>query len=85
MRECDCPAWVIRCAHWGGRKLWLVGPQEQCCGAGDDYDYAVISAETVGPCPVRGTPQAHVNLSARYYVGDDLSAAEDAFYAAHES
>lgn len=22
-RECDCPDWVLRCAHWDGQVLWL--------------------------------------------------------------
>src|SRR3990167_5644567 len=23
-RECGCPAWVVRCAHWEGTVLWLL-------------------------------------------------------------
>ena len=90
MRECDCPDWVIRCAHWDGRKLWLVtaAPEGQCCEPGEGVvvkKYAVVDAAETGPCPFTGAPMRHVYASGRYYAGDDLSAAEAAFYAAHES
>lgn len=25
-RECGCPPWVLRCAHFGEETLWLTGP-----------------------------------------------------------
>ncbi len=28
-RECECPEWVLRCAHWEGRVLVLSGGRAQ--------------------------------------------------------
>ena len=84
MRECDCPEFVIRCAHWDGRKLWLVVPEDEPCCVGEGLvgKYAVVDAGLAFACPVSGAPARHILSHLQYYAGDDLIAAEGAFYAA---
>jgi hypothetical protein len=30
-RECGCPSWVVRCAHWDGKILILIDGETGCC------------------------------------------------------
>lgn len=81
-RECGCPPWVLRCAHWDGAGVVWVGPH------GSPHDrhvmvrYAVYSMSEWHKCQLCGDLMGH-GLTA-FYTGNDEAAALEAFHAAEE-
>lgn len=91
MRKCDCPAWVIRCNHFGGSiatltDTRLVVPEAGCQCAPATVPFTYSSGHFSGnwdKCP-HGTPGIY-EPSARgqnTYRGNDRAGAEAGFEAA---
>lgn len=99
-RECGCPEWVVRCAHFGGRMAVLASASrtDRCLNPGPTTQFAVgIQADDqpLYPCwcgcgEMYWNPPASVSSDPtgwgkrRHpdYAGNDLAAAEAAFYEA---
>lgn len=89
-RECDCPTWVIRCAHFGSDAVWMT------CATTENYPicpcqvkpvsdvptYGILHLSQVTPCPENAQP-CHINWWDRpLFVGDSEAEALEAFFAA---
>ncbi len=72
---CGCPEWVVMCAHWEGRVLWLTSRFPECDCCVNNYEFSVI-----GPGVVEndGCPYIVNSRDAPDYL--DLAAAEAEFY-----
>ena len=73
-RECGCPVWVIRCAHFDGDGL-ILARSHGCHGNAGAYSVSFLCDRVM--CEGCGEPG--VPLSRAYYYGYDLDAADDAF------
>ena len=78
---CDCPPWVIRCAHFEGNTLVLVGPHGTRHDLHSQCTYAVYDAAFWRVCNWCGDRAAPA-FSPVAYAGSDLIAAHAAFDAA---
>ena len=86
IRECECPPWVVQCAHWDGQMVCLgkTSPLPQgChrCNANIGTKYGVITyAGAWGPCTVCGGASLWTDQirkpGSRH---DDLGSAQDEF------
>lgn len=81
---CDCPPWVIRCAHFDGGLLVLAVPHGTQHDAHSNRCFAV--ARQLIPCPFCGELVTGWNFNAIYVTHDttasDLVDAHAAFDAA---
>ena len=82
---CDCPPWVIRCAHYEGRGVVLVTPHgtnhDHHC---DNIPFNVFMTKEWIICPRCGD-LIHDHLHQSRYRGHDADEALAAFYAAEEA
>lgn len=46
-RECNCPAWILRCAHWKANILILADQQEACLAHAPICRRTAVPAYTV--------------------------------------
>ena len=88
---CDCPPWVIRCAHLGDDVIVMCGAAGYCatCGEGDDDSshYLVIPAFnkfSCLACRTRTVPERYMREMPPYW-GTSYDEALAAFYAAEEA
>ncbi len=81
-RECDCPAWVTRCAHMDERVLWLVlsGQPECSCLSPNHTTSTVLFAARLIRCP-RDNTLTHIarDNRDRVYAGHSEADALAAF------
>ena len=95
LRECDCPPWVVRCAHTDGQMLVIIDdgptgmpPCPTCEVDGDDlgtFFVQLLAGEWVN-CPDCGVQAIwpHQTL-ARYASGASYPEALTAFHEAEEA
>ncbi len=79
--ECGCPSWTLRCAHWDGAGVVLVGLHNTEHDNHCRSDYAVYSMAEWRPCPFCGDLGSDA-FTPNFYWGDDLEDALSAFAAA---
>ncbi len=84
-RECGCPPWVVRCAHFDGQMLCLFVAKrvpEGCrrCNSEPVSQYATASYEgSWGPCLSCGEPAVFAHQLIDAGQSDTLDAARDEF------
>lgn len=84
-RECDCPPWVEKCAHWEDRRAVMACGDDlpACCGPWIKYQVSIVEGEPLpsstcrDACPWRGWV-GRTDYSV-VYSGFDRDAAEAAF------
>lgn len=80
---CDCPPWVLACAHFGNRLAYLVSTslcQSACEFCRWDGAYTVtIATGTRTPCWFCDTPSFNTYQTEPFYDGPDYEAALRAF------
>jgi hypothetical protein len=88
-RECGCPEWVLRCVHFSGRCIVLVGPSEHDSHGPPSTiiklgssSYLVIDADRALPCGCGAPLIGAMRREPRYYMGNDHAVALAAFHAA---
>ena len=84
-RECGCPEWVVRCAHWDGQVLVLDETSEKQPGPRKHAGFRTATF-LVGTHPERhkcdccGTGVFMPSESQVFFETDDLPAAEAEFH-----
>lgn len=80
-KECGCPPWVVRCAHFDGKTLWLVDSDLFPAELLDDgshiktpYRYAAVSG-VIHNCAC----ERHVKVTVRHLDSDSLTHAQAEF------
>ena len=81
MRECNCPEWVIRCAHWGDEILVLVnmsiGLSHPHWQPRDGKGFNVALAGQYRPCLCHGTTsRSRQNMVTTLHATEDEAKAE---------
>lgn len=95
VRECDCPPWVIRCAHEDGDvRIAIVSlethlsaercPIEPACHLGPEYQL-LVGIEAFEPCAKCEKVLKGTGIATSWDGFDDLNAAQEAFDRAIES